>query len=122
VFTTSQFAYESGRISAGKDYSLYIDNNSTVWAWGNNFSGKLGDNTTTDKIYPIKIEHLQGKNIKRVLAGCNNSFAIDQNNDLWAWGENLLNYLGVGLGNDEIEECCQEYNGPLYKMKYIHQP
>jgi len=50
-----------------------------------------------------------------VLAGCNNSFAIDQNNDLWAWGENLLNYLGVGLGNDEIEECCQEYNGPLYK-------
>jgi len=68
VFTTSQFAYESGRISAGKDYSLYIDNNSTVWAWGNNFSGKLGDNTTTDKIYPIKIEHLQGKNIKRVLA------------------------------------------------------
>lgn len=121
VFTTSQFAYESGRISAGKDYSLYIDNNSTVWAWGNNFSGKLGDNTTTDKIYPIKIEHLQGKNIKRVLAGCNNSFAVDQNNNLWAWGENLLNYLGVGLGNDEIEECCQEYSGPLYKNE-IYTP
>ena len=122
VSTSTQFAFESGKISAGKDYSLYVDNNNIVWAWGNNFSGKLGyDNTNIDKIYPVKISTLNGKNIKKVLAGCNNSFAIDKNNNLWAWGENLLNYLGVGLGDNEIESCCQEYSGPNY-MNEIYIP
>jgi len=90
-----------------------------VWAWGNNYSGKLGYDNTTDKIYPVKITaSFNGTGIKKVLAGCNNSFAIDKDNNVLAWGENLLDYLGVGLGNETIQECCQEYIGPEYKKRY----
>lgn len=123
VSVSTNFAYESGRrISAGKDYSLYIDNNDEVWAWGNNYSGKLGYDNTTDKIYPVKITaSFNGTKIKKVLAGCNNSFAIDKDSNVLAWGENLLDYLGVGLGNETIQECCQEYTGPEYK-KEIYTP
>ncbi|MDY6821828.1 MAG: hypothetical protein SVN78_09440 [Deferribacterota bacterium] len=107
-------ANAAGTISAGKDYSLYVNENGEVFAWGNNYSGKLGDGTTTDRIYPVKLDSLSDKNIEKVLASCNNSFAIDKDNNLWAWGENLLNYLMVGVGDSEIDDCCQEYSGPSY--------
>jgi alpha-tubulin suppressor-like RCC1 family protein len=125
IISPLSIAYENGedgRISAGKDYSLFIDDNGDVWAWGNNFSGKLGyDNTNLDKVYPVKIAAFNGKNITKILAGCNNSFAVDKDDNLWAWGENLLNYLGVGLGGEEVEECCQENTGPDHKNE-IYNP
>jgi alpha-tubulin suppressor-like RCC1 family protein len=98
------FAFDSGkRITAGKDYSLFVDNDQNVWSWGNNFSGKLGyDNTNMDKIYPVKIAVLNRKKIENILAGCNNTFAIDDKYNLWGWGENLLNYIGLGIGSNEV--------------------
>jgi alpha-tubulin suppressor-like RCC1 family protein len=45
----------SGSISAGNDHSLTLKPDGTVWAWGNNVEGALGDGTTTDRHSPVQV-------------------------------------------------------------------
>ena len=42
-------------IAAGEDHSLAIKNDGTLWAWGNNISGQLGDQSNVDKKTPVQI-------------------------------------------------------------------
>ena len=47
------------RVLAAEDaHSLALKDDGTVWAWGLNYHGQLGDGTTTDKLSPIKIQAL----------------------------------------------------------------
>lgn len=43
------------KISAGYDHSLTIKNDGSLWAWGGNNRGQLGDGTTEDETIPVKI-------------------------------------------------------------------
>ena len=43
------------QVSAGNSYSLAVKTNGTIWAWGLNTSGELGDGTTTNKSSPVQI-------------------------------------------------------------------
>jgi len=42
-------------IAAGTDFSYALQADETIWAWGDNTCGKLGDNTTTDRSSPVSI-------------------------------------------------------------------
>lgn len=42
-------------VSAGYDYTLALKNDGTVWAWGDNGAGQLGDGTTTNRSSPIQV-------------------------------------------------------------------
>jgi alpha-tubulin suppressor-like RCC1 family protein len=42
-------------IAAGKRHSLAVKNDGTVWAWGSNFYGELGDGSTTDRTTPAPV-------------------------------------------------------------------
>ena len=81
-------------ISAGYDYSLIIDNNGDMWAWGRNDYGQIGDETTIDKASPVQIKI--GTKYKRVSAGNKHSLAIDSEGNLWTWGRNDYGQLGDG--------------------------
>ena len=37
------------QISAGENFSLFLRPDGSLWAWGANWSGQVGDNTTVDK-------------------------------------------------------------------------
>jgi len=41
--------------AAGTDHSIGLKSEGTLWAWGFNGSGQLGDGTTTEKNIPTKI-------------------------------------------------------------------
>ncbi|KRE30874.1 RCC1 domain-containing protein [Paenibacillus sp. Soil522] len=44
-------------IAAGAaPYNLALKSDGTVWAWGNNSAGQLGDGTTTDRYAPVKVQ------------------------------------------------------------------
>ena len=43
-------------ISSGHWHSFAVENDGTVWAWGNNWAGQLGDGTTKDRLTPIQIQ------------------------------------------------------------------
>ena len=81
-------------ISAGETFSLALKNDSTVYAWGVNTSGQLGDGTNTNSNVPVQISSLTG--IAAISAGGNHSFAFKSNGTVWAWGYGLQGQLGNG--------------------------
>ncbi len=88
--TTSAWA----SVSAGADHTLAIKTDGTLWAWGNNSYGQLGDGTTVDKYAPVRIG--SATNWKSISAGGSHSIAVKTDGTLWAWGWNVFGQLGVG--------------------------
>ena len=82
------------RISAGYDHSLGLAANGTVWAWGNNGNGQLGDGTITSSSVPVEVSGLT--NVISVSAGYEASVAVEANGTVWTWGNNSDGQLGNG--------------------------
>ncbi|MCL9809912.1 T9SS type A sorting domain-containing protein [Flavobacterium luminosum] len=80
-------------ISAGDEFSLAIKKNGTLWAWGDNAFGQLGDNSTSDKNTPIQIGIATDWSF--VSAGTEHSLGINKNGELWAWGKNSSARFGI---------------------------
>lgn len=68
----------------GPYHSLAARSDGTVWAWGNNASGQLGDNTTTVSLNPVQTDGLTS--VIQVSAGQAHSLALKQDGTVWAWG------------------------------------
>ena len=81
-------------VSAGNAHSLAIRTDGSLWVWGRNSWGELGDGTTTDRYAPVRIG--TDYNWGSVSAGSMHSLAIRKDGSLWAWGENTNNQLGDG--------------------------
>lgn len=100
--------YTESKISTGKSHTLEI-RNGTLWAWGYNWSGQLGDGTNTQRTTPIQIG--TDDNWVCVKAGGHHSLGIKADGTLWAWGYNYSGQLGdstttdrntpVQIGNDK---------------------
>lgn len=78
--------------------TLAIKNDGTLWAWGSNNKGQLGDGTNIDRNVPTKIGN--DSDWKYVAAGRQHSFAIKTDGTLWAWGPNNNGELGDGTNID----------------------
>lgn len=74
-------------ISAGAGYSLALKANGTIWAWGYNGDGRLGDGTEVNRNVPVQVHGLTG--IVAVAAGFGNSAAITGDGSVWVWGDTL---------------------------------
>ena len=68
-------------IAAGGDHTLALKSDGTVWAWGSNHTGQLGDGTTTNRSAPVKINGLS--NIIAIAAGNTHSLAINDQGRVW---------------------------------------
>ncbi len=80
-------------IAAGKSHSLGIESDGTLWAWGGNGVGQLGDNATVEKHTPVLISRDKWVS---VLAKFVHSLALRSDGTLWAWGGNEAGQLGDG--------------------------
>lgn len=70
-----------------------IKTNGTLWVWGNNDFGKLGQNdNNTSRSSPVQVG--TGTNWKQVVAGIKHTLAIQTNGTLWGWGYNTRGGLG----------------------------
>jgi len=81
------------QVDAGKDHTAAIKTDGTLWLWGYNIEGQLGDNSVTMKSSPIQTVSL-GNNWKQVDAGSASTSAIKTDGTLWTWGNNLYGQLG----------------------------
>jgi alpha-tubulin suppressor-like RCC1 family protein len=76
------------QVSCCSNYSLAIKTDGTLWGWGQNSNGQLGDNTTGSKSSPSQTITL-GTNWKQVYAGAYHCAAVKTDGTLWCWGNNL---------------------------------
>jgi alpha-tubulin suppressor-like RCC1 family protein len=80
------------------EYTLAIRNDNTLWAWGQNGKGQLGDGTTVSKSSPIQIGT---KSWTIISVGQSTTAAIDTTGALWMWGGNPNGNLGDGTTIDK---------------------
>ena len=79
-------------LAAGSWHNLALKSDGTVWAWGDNGSGQLGDGSTTDRSTPVQVS---GRVIA-IAAGSYHSLALKSDGAIWAWGSNGSGQLGDG--------------------------
>lgn len=85
-------------VAAGAYHSLALRDDGTVWAWGNNDQGRLGDGTTTERRTPVQV--LGITNATAVSAGWDFSCALLADGSVLAWGSNINGQLGDGTHTD----------------------
>ncbi|MGV8911288.1 MAG: RCC1 domain-containing protein [Rhodoglobus sp.] len=81
-------------IGAGSDHAVGVGSNGSVYAWGNNDNGQLGDLTTTNRLAPVRVEFAPGIAITEVSTALAHSTAVGSDNTIYAWGLNTHGELG----------------------------
>lgn len=80
----------TGSRSGGSTFAVRTDG--TLWAWGNNASGRLGDGTTTLRALPVQVG-LTG--VSQISAGNTHTLAL-RLGEVWSWGVGTSGQLGAG--------------------------
>jgi alpha-tubulin suppressor-like RCC1 family protein len=95
--TTTQVYNFSGavQVAANQNASSYaVKNDGTVWGWGNNNGGQLGDGTTTERNVATQVVNLTG--VTAIAPATYHVLALRSDGTVWAWGDNTYGELGDG--------------------------
>lgn len=79
-------------IATGDAHNLVLASDGTVWAWGENDSGQLGNGTRTVSSTPVQVSALAG--VAAVTAGYKHSAALKSDGTVWAWGASRFGMSG----------------------------
>ena len=90
---TSTYGTNWKYVSCGLNYSAAVKFDGTIWCWGDNTYGQLGENSTTHRSSPIQTTAF-GTNWVLVSCGGNTTYGIKNNGTLWGWGRNSYGQLG----------------------------
>jgi alpha-tubulin suppressor-like RCC1 family protein len=97
---TITFGTNWKQVSVGRDFTAAIKTDGTLWTWGYNFYGGLGDNTISHKSSPVQTITF-GTNWKQVDAGQRHTGAIKTDGTLWTWGRDNYGQLGDNSISDK---------------------
>lgn len=97
-------------VSCGDGFTAAIKDDGTLWAWGNNLDGQLGNGGAGNSVgwnelgysgriqtTPVKIMN----NVVAVSCGFSHAFAIQADGSLWGWGHNLYGQIGNGGSSND---------------------
>lgn len=71
-------------VAAGGAHSLARRNDGTVWAWGHNTYGQLGDGSTTQRTTPVQVVGLG--DVVQIKAARDSNAALKSDGSVWVWG------------------------------------
>ncbi len=99
-------------LSTGGYYTCAVMSDDTVWCWGDNQAGQLGDNTTTSSKAPVKVDFSQvtipsGVTIDRVSTSSGRRYysstcASLSDGTIYCWGSNQYGQLGTGASGSNV--------------------
>src|SRR5688572_5726237 len=78
-------------IAGGDGHTVIVKPDRTVWTFGANNNGQLGDNTTTPRRTPTPVDGLG--DVVAVAAGSDHTLALTSDGLVWAWGDNVFGQL-----------------------------
>ncbi|MCG8421115.1 MAG: hypothetical protein MJE77_24610 [Proteobacteria bacterium] len=82
-------------VAFGKAHYCYRAGKGTVWCWGQNEHGELGDGTTRSRRKAKKVTRI-GRNVAEVAAGAAHTCARKNNGSVWCWGNDEHGQMGSG--------------------------
>jgi len=87
------------RLSCGGEFSLGIRADGSLWAWGYNGNGQLGNSDTNVVVAPLPLRIKSDNSWKDVSAGGFHSLGIKKNGTIWSWGSGGNGQVGNGMAN-----------------------
>ena len=80
-------------IATGFSHNLALTADGSVYAWGRNAEGQLGDGSDSPRSTPVEITLPSDTRVEQIAAGAHHSVALTEDGDIWVWGENLEGQL-----------------------------
>jgi alpha-tubulin suppressor-like RCC1 family protein len=124
-------------ISANNEFTCAREVDGTLWCWGGNTDGELGNNSPPNSSSSTPVQAMLGNAVLQVSAGDNGACAVETNHTLWCWGANFQGNLGDGtairrlspvqvtsLGSNVVEvsmgvhTCAREFDGSVWCWGY----
>ncbi|MDD2899807.1 MAG: hypothetical protein PHI31_13975 [Desulfuromonadaceae bacterium] len=85
-------------VSTGGNHSVALKKDGTVWTWGLNRTGQLGNGTTKNSSIPVKVAGLT--QVTAIATGGSHVVVLRKDGTVWAWGGNQSGQLGNGQNQD----------------------
>ncbi|CAI5712013.1 unnamed protein product [Peronospora destructor] len=83
-------------VECGEFHTVALSKDGEIWAWGNGEYGRLGNGESDTCEVPEPIEFFLKDNVVSIAVGRDFSFALTDTGDLYSWGGNSHNQLGIG--------------------------
>ena len=100
-------------VSCGGSHTLALVGG-TVYSWGYNVSGQVGNGGTTSVLTPVAIAgSLSGKTIVQIRGGSSHSMALASDGTVHSWGKGVYGALGTGNVSDQTLPIEITNNGSL---------
>src|SRR3990167_8949723 len=82
----ASWASTTPMVAGGRGHTIALKSDGTVWAWGRNEDGQLGDGTTTDRTTQVQVSSLS---VMTAIAGvAYHTIALKSDGTVWSWGDN----------------------------------
>jgi alpha-tubulin suppressor-like RCC1 family protein len=86
-------------IAGGWGHAAILKSDGSVWTWGNNWGGQLGDGTSIERDYAAPVPGLT--NAIAIASGGDHNLVLCADGTVWAWGYNWNGQLGIGNYDDQ---------------------
>jgi len=100
-------------VSAGEEFTMAVNADNYLYAWGANWAGQLGDGSVIDRHNPVRIM----ANVLSVSAGHSHTLALNVDRILLAWGNNRFGQIGDGTRSHRTND--STYHTPIRIMDNI---
>ena len=103
-------------LAAGYDHSLGLTSDGKVYAWGANADGLLGNGSRVMSTVPVEVDMsgaLSGKTVVAIAASEFQSYALDSNGKVYAWGNNVVGGIGDGTTTQRLSPVAVDDSGVL---------
>lgn len=85
-------------LAAGNNHTCALKSDQSVWCWGHNPDGELGNASQVDSAVPVAVSGLgAGSGVRALAAGPFHTCALKRDGSVWCWGHNPDGELGNGV-------------------------
>ena len=98
IATSATSLATTPQIAAGYSHTVALKSDGTVWAWGDNSYGQLGESpyTIIKRTTPVQVSSKILNSVTAVAAGSGHTIALRSDGTVLAWGYNSYGQLGDG--------------------------